>query len=669
MFVGLFSGRCLISPLMRYKKLHIGYRIDLSTEAKGMDANLKPSNNGQEESACARYQNEILRLKKRLKRLNRIKQGYVEQVGFMLRFAEMLPMGIAVHVNGIITYINPAGVATMRARSARELVGRNAFDFIHPNDIQTAQTRINQLVSPGSDASFATVPFAEEQLLDVDGNIVDVELAAFLLEKTDSETSILVIFHDVSERKRQQQEQSRHMARFRQLISLLPDATIIHRNGVVLFANQTALNLLGYPSEEEIIGRSVFDFLHPDEYENVRKRIRQVVETRAPLPPVHEYVMRTDGETFLAETMAIPFEEGDDSEVLVVLRDVTEKEKMLKALEKSEAKFRMLAELLPASVFVVDEAGSLIYLNATSEIILGFSLEESLGVNYRDLAQSDSLQNAMAQFGGLRLDETANFELQVKDKQDKWVWLDVRITKTVMDDQVVGLGVATDITWRKETEALLKRQAQKLVKAYEDERGRIARELHDEVGQQLIGMKFALERAQHFTDTEAGSSAIQKARQMLADLTEMVRELSLSFRPPMLDDLGLLPTLLWHFERYTKRTGIQVQFRHSGLDARRLPKSVEISVFRIIQESLTNVARYAQVDAVQVTIRGAEDQIELFIRDHGVGFDFLGNQGRYASSGIPGMMERAELLGGQLHVESAPGQGVTITATLPLLRE
>jgi len=296
-------------------------------------------------------------------------------------------------------------------------------------------------------------------------------------------------------------------------------------------------------------------------------------------------------------------------------------------------------------------------------------VEESLTLDYQQRIHPASLKNATEQFDDLQIGETANFELHLRNKYDKPIWVDVRITKTVLDNEIVGLGVATDITWRKETEALLKRQAQKLVKAYEDERGRIARELHDEVGQQLIGMKFALERAQHFSDSEAGAQAIQNARQMLADLTETVRELSLSFRPPMLDDLGLLPTLLWHFERYTRHTGIRVNFRHAGLDTHRLPKSVEISVFRIIQESLTNVARHGQVDTVEVTIRSSEEQIDLLIRDQGVGFDSHDSQNRYVSSGIPGMMERAELLGGQLHIKSAPGEGVTIIATIPLLRE
>jgi len=346
------------------------------------------------------------------------------------------------------------------------------------------------------------------------------------------------------------------------------------------------------------------------------------------------------------------------------LRDITERERMLKALEKSEAKFRMLSELLPAFVFITDENNNILYINNASQDILGYSVNEMLASGFFDrILPASQIHDALP----LEVGEHTRFEQKVRDKWGKWRWLDVSITKTIMDDKVVTLGVATDSTWRKETEIVLKRQAQKLVHAYEEERGHIARELHDEVGQQLIGMKFALETAQRAAESRTCQTAINDARQLLADLTENVRELSLSFRPSMLDDLGLLPTALWHFERYMARTGIQVQFDHAGLANQRFPQATEITAYRIIQESLTNIARHAQTDIVSVSIQTAKDHIRVVITDKGVGFEPRNALNTYTSSGLTGMKERVHLLGGDLSIESAPGQGTTITAIIPLI--
>ena len=136
----------------------------------------------------------------------------------------------------------------------------------------------------------------------------------------------------------------------------------------------------------------------------------------------------------------------------------------------------------------------------------------------------------------------------------------------------------------------------------------------------------------------------------------------------MLDDIGLLPTLLWHFERYTKQTGIEVSFHHNGLTQRLLP-DVETAVYRIVQEALTNIARYAKVTEafVQLTLR--ENILGVEIIDHGVGFDTSVDVSKWSTAGLAGMRERANMLGGYLVVKSAPNKGTQILAMLPLDRK
>jgi len=618
---------------------------------------------------CAQLEQEVATLRKKLARLERIEREHAWQTAFLQQLIDLIPMGIAVNTDGVITYINPTGAALLKAESADQVLGQPAMQFIHPDFHDVVRERIRELVESDSGNAFPVASYIEEKFLCLNGDVIDVEVAGFQLQGLEiGNNSLMILFRDVTEEKKKQRMLQESEARFRQLVSLLPVATIIHKNGTILFANQTAAELLRVDSEKDIVGQRVFKFLHPDEHEMVVQRIKQLVETRKPLPMVKEKILRADGDIFVAETTAFPFvEENGDLAVLVVMHDVTEQERMLNELEKSEARFRMLAEVLPASVFIVGQDGELLYLNVTTHATLGYSTEESLSVDFFSRMDAESLQKSRQILDEVQIGENAHFELRIKDKYDNWQWLDVYITKTVMDDQIVGLGVTINATWRKETELLLKQQAQKLVRAYEEERARIARELHDEIGQQLIGMKFVLERAQHFTTSPEGLNALQSAGQILANLTEMVRELSLTFRPSQLDDLGLLATLVWHFERYTNRTGIQVNFSHSGLEDRRFSQTVEITVYRVIQESLTNVARHARANTVNVSIHADTDSIYLAITDNGVGFEPDEVMSSYISSGLSGMKERVELLGGELTIESLPGEGATITAIIPLI--
>ena len=187
----------------------------------------------------------------------------------------------------------------------------------------------------------------------------------------------------------------------------------------------------------------------------------------------------------------------------------------------------------------------------------------------------------------------------------------------------------------------------------ENERRNLARELHDEIGQTLTGLKLRL---------EAGQTA--EARGLVEELMSSVRNLSLDLRPAMLDDLGLLPALLWLFERYTTQTGVKVAFEHDGLSGR-LAAETETAAFRIVQEALTNVARHAGAETVVVRVWAQGRTLGVQVDDSGKGFD-PGKVNDGKTGGLSGMRERAAALGGQLTLESKPGEGARVMAELPL---
>jgi PAS domain S-box-containing protein len=211
----------------------------------------------------------------------------------------------------------------------------------------------------------------------------------------------------------------------------------------------------------------------------------------------------------------------------------------------------------------------------------------------------------------------------------------------------------------------LKILSRRLMEVQEVERRNIARELHDEISQVLTGLKLSLEMCARLPVDDVGAS-LDQAKMLVNELMARARKLSLDLRPGMLDDLGLLPALLWHIEHYTAQTRVRVIFKNGGLEGRRFTPEVETAAYRIVQEALTNVARHASVS--EATVRVWTDHQTLIIRveDRGSGFDPEAVLAVSDTSGLAGMRERAILLGGQLSIESSGGTGTRLTAELKI---
>jgi len=210
----------------------------------------------------------------------------------------------------------------------------------------------------------------------------------------------------------------------------------------------------------------------------------------------------------------------------------------------------------------------------------------------------------------------------------------------------------------------LRAMSLRLVEVQEEERRAVARELHDEAGQILTGLKMAVDQSLRDAP-EPMHARLNEAVELSNQLVGLVRNLSLKLRPQILDDLGLLVALEWHFKRYTQQTGIQVEFRRTALPDR-LPSRLESAIFRIAQEALTNVARHARVNSVTVRLWQDPERVGLQVEDQGPGLDVEAALEARNSMGLASMKERAELLGGEFTLDSKPGQGARLTVELPL---
>jgi PAS domain S-box-containing protein len=206
--------------------------------------------------------------------------------------------------------------------------------------------------------------------------------------------------------------------------------------------------------------------------------------------------------------------------------------------------------------------------------------------------------------------------------------------------------------------------SRQLLRAQEMERQRIAREMHDEIGQQLTGIGMLLARLSVGLPSDS-RALLAQVDLALRHLLDRVRALSLDLRPALLDDFGLASALYWYREHIRSQTGLQVVLSIDGL-GERLDREVELAGYRIVQEGLTNVVRHAQAAIAYVHVWCAASTLHIQITDHGRGFDIAATLAAPKTSGLLGMRERAAGLGGELRMTSTRGVGTVITAALPL---
>ncbi len=230
-------------------------------------------------------------------------------------------------------------------------------------------------------------------------------------------------------------------------------------------------------------------------------------------------------------------------------------------------------------------------------------------------------------------------------------------------------------SFNKMAKALMEKMGQerkylsRIIETQENERRRISRELHDEIGQALYAIQFNLEMVDKDLPhtTAAVRARLEEAKFLSSQTLATMRQLSLDLRPTMLDDLGLVPTLRWYIKNFSKRLDIDSDFEAVGLEEKLSPP-IETAFYRIVQEALNNIAKHAQADRVEVSLLKRDSRIYASIQDNGKGFDLekvLHPEAPERGFGIVGIQERVSLLGGRLEIQSRPGFGTLISVEIP----
>ena len=447
----------------------------------------------------------------------------------------------------------------------------------------------------------------------------------------------------------------------------------------VRYANRAAEQMLGY-APGGVVERALIDFepnMHMDRWLALWKRVRGGGDETLGF---ESNCLRADG-SLLPADVSLSFLRSREAEYLVVyLTDVTERRRALAALQESEARLQGIAANVPGMVFRLEreQAGSAVefaFISEGSEKLVGYRaatlLESGRGI--RSLVHPQDLPGYnQTQLAALDADCDWHWQGRILTREGEQRWADIRaIARRLEDGLVVWDGIVWDISESKrielalsESRAQLRELSAHLESVREEEKARIAREVHDELGQVLTVLKLETSMCElAYGELDAGLQArLNSMKRLIASLFQLVRDVATALRPPILD-AGIGSAIEWQAHRFEARTQIPclVQVPDS------LPVLADvkaIGLFRISQEALTNVIRHALASTVEVRLQLEEGWLCLAVIDDGCGF--APGPGRPSSFGLVGMRERVLMLGGSLELQSHPGEGTTLHVRIPL---
>jgi PAS domain S-box-containing protein len=465
---------------------------------------------------------------------------------------------------------------------------------------------------------------------------------------------------------------------------------VINQQHKVIYWN-TALEALSGIERDKVIGT---DQQWRQFYAEKRPTMADFIVDGAPLSEIAAYYPEQHGESSLIEGAyeaedffpdigeegkwlhftASPIKDnnGEIIGAIETLEDITERKKAEEALHESEKSFRALFEGAYDAIWSHDLEGNIQTANKAAAKLSGYPVKELLRMNVKSFMDEESL--ALAREVGQRLMQNLRvklpYELRLIKKDGTEAICMVSTNLASSDAEPKGFhNIARDVTQQKRMQENLRYYLQQITRAQEEERKRIARELHDDTAQLLGSLSRQLDNFVR-KNSCLDSNEVSFLKDLQAQLNQGVRGVNRfvqDLRPSLLDDLGLIPALRSLIKNLQEYDGIDSKLGVLG-DEKRFPPEFESSLFRIVQEALNNIRRHAKATEATVVIDFSGDKVKVAISDNGQGFELAGGVDdlpRSGKLGLVGMQERARLLGGTLEVQSKPGKGTTIIIEVP----
>ncbi len=364
------------------------------------------------------------------------------------RLVELSPEPVLVHQDFKYVYLNRAAVALLGATGPEQLLGRPVLDFVHPDFREISRERINRQIAEGKPA-----PLMDQVYVRLDGSTVEVEVSSAPFAYR-GRPAVQVIARDTSGRKRAERTLAELQDRYRQLVELSPDSIHIHQDGRFVFVNSACVRLFGAEAPEQLLGRSLLDFIHPDQRDTVRERMRVQYQEKKNIPGMVQKLLRLDGTVVDVEVKSAPFTFEGRPAVQTVVRDISER---IRA-EESLRQFRAAMDLSPELILLIDRASMrFVDVNDTACRLLGYSRAELLELGPQDVAPFSREQLADA-YDHVISGEAGGSTLEMQHHRRDGTLLPVELVRRAVPtrDGHIIVVIARDMTERNRVDAELR---------------------------------------------------------------------------------------------------------------------------------------------------------------------------------------------------------------------
>ena len=579
--------------------------------------------------------------------------------------------GVAsIDIQGNLTFVNTK-MCEMTGYSTEELIGRPFEDFLAPDELD----KVRDLFAAGL-AQPERYMALEFKLINKNGSTLWFYTSPRQLILNGKLAGFATVIFDITDRKQAEEALRESELRYRDLFNSTNNGVAVYEAAAdgedfIIKDFNSAAEMIENVKKEDIIDKSILQaFPGVKEFGlfDVLQRVwRTGVPERHPITQYRDERISGWRDNYVYRLSS--------DEIVAIYNDVTESKQAEEALKKSEERFKNMASLLPQVIFEADEKSNFTFVNRQGLEIFGYSEAEAAGMNVLETIIPQDWSRAMENIGArIKGQNSPSNEYTAVRKDGSKFPVTIYASPIMLNSRYAGMrGILVDITERKNIETELKASheemralAGNLQMAMEAERKRIARMIHDDLGQTLTALQIELSGltkklpADH-KQLSAKAAAMNK---LITLMDERVKHITTELRPPLLDELGLCAAVKLSLNEFSKRTGTRHEV-HCDPEDFTLDTDIAIALFRVLQESLTNITRHSEADMVTVHLQKLQDCVSLQIKDNGkgIGKRELSNK---KSIGIIGMRERVAFFGGKMRITSPPGGGTIIDVKIPL---
>lgn len=598
-------------------------------------------------------------------RLEKAPEGIADKLRMLVTHA---PVGIVVAQDGFLRYVNPKAVA-ISGYSTEELTARPFVEFLHPDDrsmvMEHHLKRLNGDEIPETYVLRMVMGEGRVRYVENSGTIIDWE----------GRPATLNFLIDITERVQIEAQLSESQEFSMVLLDHVPTPIlVVNADTSIKFVNAAFETLTGF-SATELIGIKIpYPWWFEEAQETTRSEFTQAMRTG--LNRFQKRFRTKNGNPFWVEISSRPVNRGNTIKYyLSAWVDITARKQADRKLKESEERYRKLVDNIAIGVSLISPDMEILTLNKQMKKWYPHIDPTKKPICYR--AFNDPPRDAVCSYcpTAKTLRDAGMHEAITATPAGHETRHYRIVSSPILDpagNVAAAIEVVEDITEQLLAEVQIRSLSQKLLRAHEDERRMIARELHDSVAQELSTLKIAFKTMlddQRETGVIQKKASVSKLFAIVDRAIASVRNLSYDLRPPGLSDLGLLRTLATYCEEFGEENHLAVDFDTAGLKkAGRLDSFVEINLYRLVQEGLNNVRKHAQAGRVAVKLLKAHPNIILRIEDDGIGFDVQARERALDTEkrlGLRSMKERVNLLNGQMKINSQPGKGTKIRIKFP----